>query len=273
MPRVIEFEHPVDTSTFSAIQLQPRVAASLTWSALARWLRAHLMSFPELIGKERTGLVVMGFHLEYLDRLSFFDCEAIRVRAGLRVMRRGERAVLTVSLAAEAGRVATARLVLCPVSIEEPTSLAASPAPLNDRLLDRFDADEVDAGSPARLVPDRRAAVEARYRLLAEGVQPFVIRRHHTEVADQWSWVEVTTIVEAARESLAFDPASPPAARRCLSDRVRRFDVEFGRPFFSFEHGETVSRVYDGDRSLGLVHRLTSSAGTAIHATAVEVFG
>jgi len=76
MPRAIDWEETVDTSTFSAVQLQPGVVASLTWNALARWLRTYIVSFPNLIGNESTGLVVMGFHLEYCNPVSFFDCEA-----------------------------------------------------------------------------------------------------------------------------------------------------------------------------------------------------
>ena len=95
MPRAIDWEETVDTSTFSAVQLQPGTVASLTWNAMARWLRTYLVSFPTLIAKESTGLVVMGFHLDYRDPISFYDCEAFRVRGAFRMMRRGERGQLS----------------------------------------------------------------------------------------------------------------------------------------------------------------------------------
>jgi hypothetical protein len=53
---------------------------------------------------------------------------------------------------------------------------------------------------------------------------------------------------------------------------VARFDVEFGRPFFSFETGEIVTRAYAIEDRLGLVHRFTSESGGALHATVVETF-
>ncbi|MFT4628108.1 MAG: acyl-CoA thioesterase FadM [Myxococcota bacterium] len=274
MSLAIEFEVPVDTSTFSAVQLQPGVAASLSWSALARWLRAHLVPFPRLIKEESTGFVVMGFHLQYLDEVSFFDCEAFRVRAALRVMRRAERCQLDLRFFSESQELATARLILCPVTIEDPLALGASPAPLSQRLLDRIPRGEVESASPARLVPARLSAVETTGEFIAEGSKDFMIHRHGTEVAEQWAWTHLPHIVEGARETLALGDRSERRhqLRRCLRSPLVRFDAEYSKPFFSFERGTVVTRAFAlGDR-LGLVHRLTSGAGSSLHSTVVEVF-
>ena len=273
MWRAIEFEVPVDTSTFSAVQLHPGVAASLTWSALARWLRAHLVSMPTLIAKESTGLVVTGFHLEYHDAVSFFDVDAFTVRAGLRIMRRGERGQLDLRFFTDRHDIATARLIVVPVSIEDPISLAATPAGLSEDLLARLEPGYVESTSPERIVPVRLAAVETSGHLIAEATMPFTIDRHRTEVAEQWSFAAVPPLAAAAREDLALNDHSSARTSllRCLSSPLSGFDVEFGRPFFSFERGNVVTRAYTvGDR-LGLVHRFTSEDGTTLHATAVEV--
>lgn len=274
MARAIEWEATVDTSTFSGIQLQPGVVSSLTWNAMARWLRANLVSFPRLIHEEKTGLVVLGFHLHYQDRVAFDECESFRVRAAFRAMRRGERGQLDVRFSSENRVLAVTRLIVCPVAIEDPVSLGATPAALNERLLSRFEADEIDSASPKRVVPDRLATVETIGQLLAEHRKPFTIHRHLSEVAEQWSWTEVPALVEGAREELALGNRGPErtALRRCLEMPLSRFDVEFGRPFFSFEHGEIVTRAYALGSDLGLVHRLTSNRGSSLHATVVEVF-
>ena len=274
MPRAVEFEVTTDTSGFSALQLQPRVVAATTWNALARWLRAYLVPFPDLIGREHTGLVVLGFHLAYLERVSFFECPVLTVRAALRFLRRGERGQLDVRFTSGARPVAEARLILCPVAIHDAVALGAEPAALPQRLLSRLESDEVESGSPERPVPDRLAAVETRGAPLAEGRHPFTIHRHLSEVAEQWSWTETPALCEAAREScaLADRSAQRRALRRCLSVPLARFDVEFGRPFFSFESGEMVTRWYGLGERLGVVHRFTSGAGAALHATAVEIF-
>ncbi|GEM_PF-918267 len=274
MPRAIEWEHTVDTSTFSAVQLQPGVVASLTWNALARWLRAYLMPFPQLIGRQATGLVVMGFHLEYRDPVVFFDCPAFRVRAGLRILRRGERGQLDLRFFTDDQELAVARLILRPVTILDPISLGAEPAPLPETLLARFQEDEVESASPQRLLPARLAVVETAGTLLAETATPFRIHRHLSEVAEQWAWTETPELVEAARENLALDDCSERKRllRRCLSRRLLRFDVEFSRPYFSFERGEIVSRAYIVADHLAFVHRFTSARGAHLHATVVELF-
>jgi hypothetical protein len=60
--------------------------------------------------------------------------------------------------------------------------------------------------------------------------------------------------------------------RRCLGNRITRFDVEFSRPYFSFEFGEIISRAYDVAGRLAFVHKFTSNQGSHLHATVVEVF-
>jgi hypothetical protein len=86
----------------------------------------------------------------------------------------------------------------------------------------------------------------------------------------------VPGLCEAARERLALgeecDRAARRQVRRCLEQPLARFDVEFGRPFFSFETGEIVTRAYALEDRLGLVHRFTSEGGGALHATVVETF-
>jgi hypothetical protein len=267
--RAVEFEVTVDTSTFSAIQLQPGRVASLGWNALARWLRTHLVSFPTLIGVESTGLVVLGFHLKYRESVAFFECDAFRVRGTLRVMRRGERCQLDLRYFRQDRDLAVARLILCPVAIEDPVSLGATPATLSERLLARFESDEVESAAPARLVPERLAFVETRGALLAEGTEAFAVHRHRSEVAEQWSWTEVPALVEGAREALALETR---ALRPCLQRPMDSFDVEFCRPMFSFDRGEIVTRAYAVDDRFGVIHRITSQRGAVLHATVVEVF-
>jgi len=274
MPRAIDWEETVDTSTFSAVQLQPGVVASLTWNALARWLRTYIVSFPNLIGNESTGLVVMGFHLEYCNPVSFFDCEAFRVRGAFRMMRRGERGQLDIRLFSNSHELAIAQLIVRPVTILDPVSLGAEPAPMSESLLAYFEDDEVVSASPVRIVPARLTAVETTGSLLAEHTQPFRIHRHLSEVAEQWAWTEVPTLVESARENLALEDQSENKIllRHCLSNRIARFDVEFSRPYFSFEFGEIVSRAYDVAGHLAFIHKFTSNRGSHLHATVVEVF-
>jgi hypothetical protein len=272
MARLVEFEVPFDTSYFSAVQLQPRALSAVTWNALARWLRVHLVPFPQLIQRERCGLVVLGFSLEYLAPLGFFDADALVARAGLRAIRRGARAQLDVRFSAGGREVATTRLLLCPVAICEEVSLAAEPRPFGPELLARFHADEIDSSCPARVVPQRRATIE-RARAITQRISPFVIHRHACEVAEQWSWVDVAAHVESAREALALaEQQRCGLLRRALAEPMRRFDVELSRPYYSFDQGDIVSRAFETEGRLSLVHAFTSGGGATLHGTVVESF-
>lgn len=273
MPRAIDWEEVVDTRTFSAVQLKPGIVTALTWNALARWLRAHLVSLPTLIGRESTGLVVMGFHLEYRDRVSMLDCDVFRVRGAFRMMRRGERGQLDIRLRTMTHELAVAQLIVRPVAIRDPVSLGAEPAPMPESLMMRLEDDEKDVASPVRVLPDRLGTVETTGVLLAEHTQPMFIHRHLSEVAEQWSWTEIPALVETSKEALALGAREHAASlRRCLLHRMARFDVEFSRPFFSFEAGRIVTRAYEVAGHLAFVHRLTSGRGENLHATVVEVF-
>lgn len=272
MPRIIEFSQPVDTSMFSAVELQPRVVASLTWNTVARWLRANVLSLPEMIRDERTGLVALGFHLEKSEPQSFFDGDEVTVRAAMRVHRGGERLALTARMATATGAACAVRLVLHPVLIEEPLSLAAEAGPLGERLMSRFQDDEIDAGAPPRVVPERRAEIELGRSPVAEVTLPFRIHRHQTEVADQWAWGEALTLVEPGREDLALAADAPPVLRRTLSFPVARLDAEFSRPFYSFDAGEVTTRAYDVDGRAALIHHITSDEQRVLHGTVVEVY-
>ena len=190
------------------------------------------------------------------------------------MMPRGERGQLDIRLFSNSHELAIAQLIVRPVTILDPVSLGAEPAPMSESLLDQFEDDEVESASPERILPSRLAAVETTGSLLSEYTKPFRIHRHLSEVAEQWSWTEVPALVESARESLALEDQSENKMmlRRCLSHRISRFDVEFSRPYFSFESGEIVSRAYDVAEHLAFIHKFTSNRGSQLHATVVEVF-
>ena len=190
------------------------------------------------------------------------------------MMRSGERGQLDLCLSSNRSELAVAQLIVRPVAILDPVSLGAEPAPMPEALLARFEDEEVESGSPVRIVPARLSAVETQGVLLAEQTKPFRIHRHLSEVAEQWSWTETPALVESAREDMALDNQTEHKRmlRHCLGHRLARFDVEFSRPYFSFEKGEIVSRAYDIAGHLAFAHRFTSNRGAHLHATVVEIF-
>jgi hypothetical protein len=157
------------------------------------------------------------------------------------------------------------------VRIEDPSSLVAKPGPLPERLLARFGSDEVESGGPARVVPHLRAGLETAGAPFVEGSRDFVVHRSRCEVAEQWAWTEIPSLVEEGREHMALS-ARQPEARRFLGEPLGRLDIEFSQPLFSFDSGRVVTRGYLQGGKLGAVHRLVSGRRAALLATVVETF-
>ena len=270
MPRLVTFDVVTDTSSFTPLQLQPRTVFALAWNGLARWLKQHLVSFPGLIGEHQAGMVVLTVSLAYEAPLSFAESDGLQASIGLKVLRSGTRLQCNLELAAGERRVATVRLVLCPVRIGDPISLGAEVAGLDEALLALFQPDEVESASPTRTVPPLGAAVEAAGRLIATTQHQFIVHRHYCEVADQWWFGELPTITEAARESLALaQHEDEPVLRQALAQPLAHFDAEFTQPYFWFQQGVLELRAYEYQGRLAILYRLLS-AGDQSHGIVIE---
>lgn len=276
MARTSAFEVTTDTGHFTPLQLQPRAVLALSFNALSRWLREHLVSFPELIRRHRRSIVILGARLDYLAPLGFFGSDGLRVTAGLKVLRAGSRAELHVEIAGleQPASAATVRILLCPVEIVDPLSLAAVPTTIDGALLDRFQPDEIDPAPPVRHVPQARSEIEGRGARLAEHTTPFVVYRHMCEVADQWAFWEVPALAGASREAMALAMgATHPPLRGGLSQPLRQFDMELTRPYFWFQAGTVETTAYLHEDRLAMVHRLISpTPGGETHGIVVERF-
>jgi hypothetical protein len=274
VPRSTVFEVITDTTYFNPLQLQPRVLLSLSFNAMSRWLKEHLVSFPELIQKYRTSLVILGAGIRYEEPLSFFDGDSIEVRAALRVLRKRSRAELNVAFAAGQGTAASVRILLCPVHIVDPISLAAAPRELSDDLVSRLQDDELDAASPARPLLHLQRGMESAGQELARATSSFVTHRHLCEVADQWAFLEVAGLVGAGREAMALNRGTEvPGLVDALARPLSSFEMELTRPYFWFQPGFIDTTAFRWEDRLAFVHSLRSPVpGGDVHGIAVERF-
>jgi len=265
MVRTVEYDLVVDTSCFTALQLQPGLVLAQSWNSLAAWCRAHLVPYPQLVCEHGVGAVVLAVEVRYPQRLGFFDSDTLTVRTRLGLRRRGTRLEQHTTITAAARTAAAVRTVLCPVAIREPMSLTAEPAPLPDALAQRFRDDEVDPSAPERTLPALLDAVRGFAGPIAEGLHPFRIARHHCELADQWAFPAVPALVGSAREELAVEHA----LTRGLAEPVTAIDIELSRPFYVFDHGVVATAAYEG----AFVHRLCADGQEEPHGVVVERFG
>jgi acyl-CoA thioesterase FadM len=274
MRRATEFEVVTDTSLFTPLQLQPRVVLALAFGGLARWLRQHLVSFPRLIAEHRCSVVILGAGIDYLAPCRFFDADALSARATLKVLRQASRAQLDVEFAGRHGTVASARILLCPVRIDDPESLAATPAPFPASILEMFKPDEIETGSPERPLVALQDRIARSGEVLATARHPFAVHRHLCEVADQWAFFEVPGLIGAGREELALARgADTPLLRQAVGAPLRRVEIELGRPYFWTQNGTVETTAHRLDDRLVMVHRLLSDVpGGEQHGLAIETF-
>jgi hypothetical protein len=268
------FHVVTDTSHFNPLQLQPRALLSLSFNALSRWLKEHLVSFPELIRRHRTSLVILGASIDYEQPLGFFDGDGLEVDAALRVLSAGRRAELGVVFTGVLGRAARVRIVLCPVHIEDPSSLAAAPGVLGEGLLARLEEDEREATSPVRTLPEHLHRLETEGREVGRGTSAFVIHRHQCEVADQWAFIEVAGLVGGSREAMVLGRGDAGVELvDGLARPLSRFEMELRRPYFWFQAGVVDTTAYVHEGRLSFVHRLRSQVpGEELHGVAIEWF-
>lgn len=274
MARITTFETATDTSQFTAMQLQPKTVLSLTWNGYARWLREHLVSFPNLIKDHSIGTAVLGISIDYLEPLSFFDTDTLSVSVALTVRREASRLQVSTDFFGDGKHAARASLILIPLEIGDPETLAASPTRVPENLLDRFEPDEIDAASPERRVPGLVQKIKDSGSMLAEGGGSFTIHHHLCEVAEQWSFIEVPNIVESVREPLALDNHEEiPELRQSLNQPLRKFNVELNRPYFVFESGQVKTEAYMVQDRLAFIHQLHSAEDTnEVYGTIVEEY-
>jgi hypothetical protein len=262
VPREISFEVPVDTSLFSAVQLQPKAVLSMAFSGLTRWLRAHLVSYPRLLGEFHFGVVFLGFRVTYRSPLGFFDADALEVTTRMKVMREGTRLGLDTHIAAPTGPAASVSMLLCPVAVREKTSLAAEPAPLPDSLLRKFADDEIDPTPPRRTMPPLLEDIsQTGEEVGPRGEHAFTVTRPLCEVADQWYFAEIPRLVEPAREGIAIGhQGTVPALNALVGKPMTSMEVELTRPYFWLQQGRVDSTAYRVDGGIAVVHRLSTTS-------------
>lgn len=272
MPRTVEFEVVADTSHFTPLQLQPRALLALSFNAMSRWIKEYLVSFPALIREHRSSVVITGASIRYGEPLGFFDGDALRVKAGMRSVRRGSRLQLDAEFRGSGGaRAADTRVLFCPVEVVDPLSLAAQPRKFSAELMGKFLPDESDPRPPEEPVPGLKEEIE-RLPKLAGRTSSFKVHRHHCEVADQWAFLEVPCLIGENGETLALERAAQvPELKAVLSRPLRHFDMELSRPYFWFQEGRAETSVYRAPEGPALVHRLLSAGpGQDVHGVVVE---
>lgn len=262
MAMSVTYEVPVDTSMCSPQQVHPWSLMTLSMNGWARWLRACLVPFRALVREHGTGVVIVGYDLEYLEPFTFFDADAFDITVTTRVRDDGGLLCFDLDYVSPKGRWARARVVGRIVRISDEGSLAARPGVLPAALLDRFGAEDRFSGSVPRVLDQHTRDVEWSSELSSD----LRVHRGHCEAADQWSFTELPRVVAEVRESWALGAGDDPRASSGLGAPVRRLVAELTYPLFIFD-AATVSTGVD-TAGLRYLHRIHGAS--RVHATVYE---
>jgi hypothetical protein len=269
----ISFDVPVEPTLFSPLQLRPRAVLGLAISGLSRWLATHLVSYPELLGKHRIGMVAAAVRLDYArPHLRFDEADWLTTTATLAVSTTGTWLRLRAELTTSTRPAATVFLELRPVDLgDDPDGMSALPGSLPEGLLGGFAVEE-------RFTADPRATVSAAVpprtgTALGETASyPVHLYRSHCEVADQWSFIEVAELLTRARERLFLnDPRPSDRLRLAVSAPVRSFSALLRRPMYAFDEGTGTVRAFDAPDGAVFVHSLRRSSATKPNVSAWEL--
>jgi hypothetical protein len=274
--RSILVRYPTDTSLFSALQLQPCTVLKLGMSNAWRWIESQIgITFPEWVREHQRGLVITGLHIRYLASHTFFDSNTldvlihpVRVRSRQRMLQFGFD-----YLRADKKAFATLSAVGLLLKLHKTdASLSADPSlsPLDARILEKFLPEEIDPSIPPKEVSAMVEALKASNAApIAVGEHPFRIYRHHCEIADQWSFIDIPGFSGQARELLVTGNRSG-RIRDGIRKPLRRWMAEIRRPMALFDDGLILTEVYDSGERLTFVHELRNVTQGHVAALVLE---
>lgn len=197
------FKEALYPTQFSALQLRPRTLLDIAMNGLARYMAEHLTTFPDFIYHHRAAMVIRTVHLDYVPPdLCFADASWLEMHVGMAVNRTGEWLSLAVDYQAGNRPVARVRIILRVLTLVDSDSLSAQLGQLPESLLARFPADQRQSTETftgqARATP----LFQRGPQLVAVQRQETTLTRTYCEVADQWSFVEMSEMATTARERL-----------------------------------------------------------------------
>jgi acyl-CoA thioesterase FadM len=272
MSRVDRHEIVLDTSHFTPDQLQTRFVLQTCMNGWARWARANLAPFNELIRDWHFGLVVVRAHVQWLRPFTFFDSDVVEVTSACTV--RPNRRLMhgEVEFSAGGHEVVLIELGMVPIRITD-ESLTAEPAPVSDEVFARFREDEVRSAPGRQRVTVRAKALRADGHHLGHATHEFRICRSDIEVADQWSFIEVPNHTAGARENMILS-GTHAALDGALARPVRSIQMEITRPLYIFDEARVETDAYLVEDAPVFVHEIASAgSGGGMHALVVEELG
>lgn len=262
---------------FSPHQMHPESALRFAASAAMEALARQEMSLQSMLQKHGLGLVIVGAEVDYEGKLTFFSATSMATDSQVRLRDDGKLLLFRIRHSVADGQAISVFVRARPVKLSGGAAMDATPAAIEGALRARIAADEIESDVPTRVLESRIAAWVSDADELGGGEHRFFIGRSDCELADQWQFVRLPSLVATAREQLAF--GGVPALSVGLRKPLQMFRGEYYRPMFlgdsgrielnAFRRGEQTYFVY---RVLGALVPGAPEDKRPLCAMAAEVF-
>jgi hypothetical protein len=278
MARSVSFDQPNDTCMFTPLQLQPVHALRIGMSTWARWLAANVASFPALVRDHGFGAVVIGAHVTWVTPCTFFDSDGVRTEGNVKIVNKGalfreDFHIYAVGGKADGQKILDGIGIVRPLQVDREAGLGATPIPVPPGILAKLDKADIDDTAVApKPVSDAMKRVEG-VAPIAEGEIRTFCSRALSEVADQWSYIEVPGYAAHARETLVLAAGKGATElRRGLRSPLRSVNVEYKKPVFSFDELIVRTRAFAQDGELWFLHAVHTTRDPDPRAHILERF-
>jgi acyl-CoA thioesterase FadM len=277
MPRLHQAEFGLDTGMFSVHQMHPEVALRLAGSVGLGGLARQGPSLQSMITEHGLGLVIMSAEVVYHRELTFFSAPFIASDAMVRLREDGRLLIFSMRHLLDGEEAITMQVTARPIKLSGGPALDAVPSSVNSAIRESFLADEriPTAEKPTRSLGDVLRRWSENSELLSTGKQPVFICRSDCELADQWLYARLPSLVAEARERLMFEGASELAV--CAGNPLQSFRAEYFRPMYVGDEGEIEVATYRRGEQTMVVHRVfgavvPGATERPLCALAVELF-
>jgi hypothetical protein len=254
MPRIHRTSFGLETCMFSAHQMHGEAALHLGASAAMGALAAQDMSLQSMIMGHGLAVVIVGAEIDYEDHLNFFSAPTILADSWVSLRDDGKVLLFYCRLSVSGDKGILISVRARPLRLSGGAALDAAPGAIDGALRARFLPDELVKDVPTRYLQAQIDSWLPEAERIDGGDHPLVIGRCDCELADQWQFARLPSLVAAAREQIAFSKGGE--LRVGLQKPLKKFRGEWFRPMYFGDRGRIEFEVFRRSEETLFVYRV-----------------
>lgn len=274
--RSVSSVRAIDPTLFSPIQFHPHALLEFGVNDVCAWFIKYLgVSIARQLKDYQQSMVVVGCEINYARPFQFFDAAEFTAILD-KVRLRQSNTVLEFFHVFAAQEEVFARVILHwkLLRLDGAAALSAVSGHMHESLLVRFKEEEIDSSPIQRKLLTYVSEVECSSPVCVEDSLDITLHRHQCEVADQWTFFQLTSLVAQARECLVMSKAAAQyRMSKVLGVPLKQVAMELSCPVYLFELMRVHTKLYKWQGQWVFIHRIYNvDRGHALAATVVERF-